>query len=106
MKREEIKEAILYLLQGTSPTGDGTGHTFLEIRQFLKLNNVKGYFEDNKEAWNRLKELLNKMEEEGLIEERHFGEVLCGRVDYSIEEQGIDLIEKRKKLEDKWKLVE
>jgi len=113
MEKEEIKEGILHLLQRTSSTGDGMGWTFLEIRELLKINNVKGYFEDTKESWKKLKDLLKEMEEEGLIEERHFGEVLSGRVDFSIEQKGIDWIKKRRKelkhkgirLENKWKLI-
>jgi|TARA_Y100000310_G_scaffold327336_1_gene393532 hypothetical protein len=105
MDEQEIKEGILYLLEGSSPTGDGSGYTLLEIRDFLKLNNVEGFFEEGKENWKRLKNLLDEMEEGGLIEERHFGEVLGGRVDFSIENPGNDLIEgKRKSLKEKWKL--
>jgi len=103
--KQEIKEGILYLLEGSSPTGDGSGYTFLEIRDFLKLNNITGFFEEGKENWKRLKNLLDEMIEAGLIEERHFGEVLGGRVDFSIENPGNDLIkDKRKSLKEKWKL--
>jgi len=95
MKKEEIKEGILCLLAGESPTGDGSGYTLLEIREFLNLNNIEGYFEENEESGNRLKELLIEMEKEGLLEERHFGEVLKGRVDYSIENPGTEFLKKK-----------
>ena len=74
MDKEEVKEGILCLLQGTAPTGDSIGYTFLEIKEFLKVNNVQGYFEEGKEHWKKLKDILGEMEEENLIEERHFGE--------------------------------
>lgn len=103
MDKKEIIEGILYLLRGTSPTFDGSGYTFLQIKEFLKTNNVE---------IKQLKELLKKMENEGLIEERHFDEKYNGRVDYSIEKNGINLIEKIKKelkakgiiLDNKWRI--
>ena len=112
MEKEEIIEGILHLLQGTAPTFDGLGYTYLQIREFLKLNNVQGYSEDEKSSLQRLKQLLREMEENGLIEERHFEEKYNGRVDYALEQKGIDLIEKKRKeskaksikLDDKWKL--
>jgi len=104
MDKEKIKEGILYLLQRTAPTGDNMGYIFLEIRKFLKLNNVQGYFEETKKSWKKLKELLDEMGEEKLVEERHFGNVLNGRVDFSIEQKGIDLLTKKQKdLKEKWK---
>lgn len=107
MEREEIIEGILYLLQGTSPTFDGRGYTLLQIREFLKLNNVKDY----SESIGKLRKLLNDMENNGLIEKRHFGEKYHGRVDYGIEQKGIDIIDKKRKelkekgikLDNKWK---
>jgi len=105
MDKQGIKEGILYLLEESSPTGDGNGYTFLEIRDFLNLNDIVVFFEEGKENWKRLKNLLDEMEEEGLIEERHFGEVLSGRVDFSIKNPGISLIEgKKESLKEKWKL--
>lgn len=103
---ENIEEGILYLLQGTNSTFDGMGYALDEIEEFLELNNVNEV--------SNLKDFLHKMEDKQLIEERHFdfsGKDL-GRVDYSIENKGIELIEKiRKKLkskgiklESKWKL--
>ena len=114
MEKEEVISGILYLLQASAPTFDGLGHTFLQIKEFLKLNNVKGYFEDEKLSILRLRKLLNGMEEDGLIEERHFEEKYNGRVDYALEQKGIDLIEKNRKeakvksirLDDKWKLID
>src|SRR3989344_1395510 len=47
-EKEEVINGILHLLQVTAPTFDGLGHTFLQIREFLKLNNVQGYSEDDK----------------------------------------------------------
>ena len=105
MEIKKIEEGILYLLQGTSPTGDGSGYTFLEIREFLESNNIQGYFEEEKYSWKKLKDLLEKMEEKELIEERHFGEILGGRVDFSIEQKVSELIEKKQKeLKEKWKI--
>lgn len=106
MEKKQIKEGILYLLQqNSSSAADGMGYTLLEIKDFLKLNTVKGYFEDDKQAWKNLKELLSEMEEEGLVEERHFDAGLGGRVDYSIENPGIGMVGKNSKiLKDKWKI--
>ncbi len=107
MEKEEIIEGILYLLQGTA-------QTFLQIREFLKLNKIQGYSEDEKSSIQKLKQLLREMEEKKLIEERHFDEKYNGRVDYALEQNGIDLIEKKRKevktksikLENKWKLLD
>jgi len=114
MEKEEVINGILHLLQVTAPTFDGLGHTFLQIREFLKLNNVQGYSEDDKSSILRLRELLDEMEEENFIEERHFEEKYNGRVDYALEQKGIELIEKIRKeakvkgvkLDDKWKLID
>ncbi len=110
MRKEEIKEGILYLLQGVSPTGDGVGWTFLEIRRFLRINNIQGYFEETKSSWKRLKEIIEEMKNEGLIEERYFGEELNGMVDFSITQKGIDWIKGRdnelqKQIVKKWKVI-
>jgi len=104
MEKEEIIEGILYLLQGDNSNFDGFGYTLEEVRTFLKFNKV-GEFTD----------FLHEMEQDGLIEERHFdfsGKDL-GRIDYSIENIGIKKIEEIKKslkvrgikLEDKWKIA-
>ena len=108
MDKEEIKQGILHLLtQSNSSIGDGMGYTLLEIKDFLKFNNVSEYSESDKESWEKIKDLLNEMEEEDLIEERHFGEILSGRVDYSIENKGLQLIKNKDKiLKTKWKLSE
>lgn len=96
MEREGIKKCILYLLQ------DGLGHTFLEIREFLNINSVEGYSDENKGSLEQLKNLFSEMEDNGLIEERHFND---GRADYAIRQDGIDLIrKKRKKLKREWVL--
>jgi len=84
MKNKEVIEGILYLLQEKAPTFDGMGYTFLQIREFLKLNSIKGYFEEGKEPWENLKSLLREMEENNLMEERHFDESLGGRVDIAL----------------------
>ena len=105
MDEEELIEGILHLLQGTSPTFDGSGYTLLQILEFLELNNVKTSIKE-------LRNLLIEMDENGLIEERNFDEKHHGRVDYSIDQKGIDLIEKRRKglkargirLDNKWKI--
>jgi hypothetical protein len=95
MDKETIKDGILFLLEGDN-------YTLLEIRSFFKLNKIEGYFEEEKESWRNLKNLLNDMEDQELIEERHFDD---GRVDYSIEQRGIDLIkQKRNKLKSKWNI--
>lgn len=108
MEKEEIIKGILYLLQeGSSSVGDGMGFTLLEIKEYLKLNNVNGYFEESRDSWIKLKKLINGMEEKGLIEERHFGGE--GRVDYSIENPGIEIMEKTDKkvnLKSKWKILD
>lgn len=96
MEKEKVIEAILCQLQRTSPTFEDNGHTLLQIREFLKLNNIKGYFEDGHGSWKNLKKLLEEMEEGGLVEERHFSEKYSGRVDYSIEQKGINLIKGKK----------
>lgn len=114
MEKEEVIGGILYLLEGTAPTFDGLGYTFLQIREFLKLNKVQGYYKDEKSSLQKLKQLLYEMEEKELIEERYFDEKHNGRVDYALEQKGIDLIEKKRKeaktksikLESKWKLLD
>lgn len=111
---EEVIEGILYLLQGTAPTFDGIGFTYLQIKEFLKINGIKGFFENDKSSILRLRHLLHNMEENDLIEERHFDEKYNGRVDYAIENKGLevikDMIKKAKtkgiKLDDKWKIPE
>ncbi|MBS3076874.1 hypothetical protein J4233_01245 [Candidatus Pacearchaeota archaeon] len=110
MEKEEIIEGILYLLQGDNSNFDGFGYTLEEVRTFLKFNKV-GEFKENGD----LTDFLHEMEQDGLIEERHFdfsGKDL-GRIDYSIENIGIKKIEEIKKslkvrgikLEDKWKIA-
>jgi len=58
---------------------------------FLKLAKKLRFKLEVKDNWNKLKIHLFYMEEEGLIEERHFPK---GLVDYSIEQKGIDLYNK------------
>ena len=99
MNNENIRQGILFLLQyenEESPCKDG--YTFLEIRDFLKLNN-NGI--DHKE----LKGILTGMEDHKLIEERHFGNEFSGRVDYSNEPLGIGIVEDSiNELKEKWKI--
>ncbi len=112
MEKEEVIEGILYLLQGTAPTFDGLGYTYLQIKEFLKLNKIQGYSKDEKSSLQKLKKLLHEMEENEWIEERHFEEKYNGRVDYALEQKGIDLIERKRKelkvkgikLENKWEI--
>ncbi|MDP3992561.1 MAG: hypothetical protein U1B79_01275 [Candidatus Pacearchaeota archaeon] len=82
MDNEKIIKDILHLLSKKSVNYDEMGHTFLEIKDLLK----------NIEA-RKLKQILIDMEDKNLIEERHFAD---GRVDYSIENKGLDLIKVRK----------
>ncbi len=101
MKSTAVKEGILYLLQGDSSTFDGVGFTLEEIIGFLELNGLK--MKDT----IKLKELLFEMEKEELIEERNFdfsGKNL-GRIDYSIMDKGIKLVEKKlEELKKAWKI--
>ena len=106
MNKEEIKIGILFLLSHSNENWldekfADNGFTFLEIMEFLKLNNVSIDYKE-------LKILLDEMEDEGLFEERHFGKELMGRVDYDIETPGAKLLEKQdmSKLEKKWRLPE
>jgi len=104
MNKQEIKEGILFLLTQHTDEGDGLGYTFDEIRIFLKLNNVARFFEE--ENTDALNDLLDEMEKEELIEERHFGKVLEERIDFSIENEGIKLIQgKEDFLKNKWKIL-
>src|SRR5687768_663210 len=98
MEKQDVKEGILLLLEGTSPdSADGFGWTFNEIKEYLKLNDIE--YEEN-----ALKILLDEMENEGLIEGRLSGNTIW---DYSIENPGIEIIkEKGKSLNEKWKLLE
>jgi len=96
MEKKEIIEGILYMLQGATSKFDGRRYKYLQILDFLKANNV---------IVNNLREIIKEIEDKGLIEERHFGKEHDDRVDYSIEQKGIDLIKnKRNELRNKWKL--
>ncbi|MFC1685514.1 hypothetical protein ACFLZZ_00655 [Nanoarchaeota archaeon] len=102
MEKDEIIEGILYLLQFEGELA----FTLLEIKDFLKLNGIKEYSEDEGH-WRKLKELLVEIENQELIEERHFGKEYHGRVDYSIENPGTQRIkDKQKELKEKWKFPE
>ena len=99
MQNKEIVEGILCLLQGTSPEGDGCGYTIKQIQNFLKENGI---------TIDNLYGFLENFEKKGLVEKRFLGG-LEGRIDFSIEQKGIDLIEELRKkskikLEDKWKI--
>lgn len=69
---EDIKIKILKLIKGLQ-SGDGV--LYLEL-----MGNLKGII-----SWKELRYLLIELEEEGLIEERHFDD---GKVDYKIEPKG------------------
>jgi hypothetical protein len=106
--KEEIKEGILYLL--THENNDypdevkDCGYTLLEIWDFLDLNKVDGYESGSTSAFQNLRKLLYEMEDEDLIEERHFGKEVYGRVDYAIENPGFDFLKKldESKPKNKW----
>lgn len=78
----KLKLKILKLLDRSD------GLTFLELSKALEE-----FRESRKEDRKRLKLLLMEMEDEELIEERHFPN---GRVDYSIENKGINCLERQK----------
>ena len=61
---EKIKRRILELLYESAK-----GFTFLELFKTLVSD---GLIEDSKKSWRGLKLTLMKLEDEGLIEERHF----------------------------------
>jgi hypothetical protein len=73
---------ILQLLKGEE------GITFLELKK--KLEEKKINF-----SWNEFKLTLIKLEDKRLIEERHFDN---GKVDYSLEPEGYEFLNKRAKL--------
>jgi len=95
MNTEDIKKGILHFISKPSYNSpDRMGHTILEIKEFLKLNNVEKSIDD-------IKKLLSEMEKEELIEERHMGK----RIDYALENAGIQIIEKfKEEISDKWNL--
>lgn len=106
MDRNALKLGILYLLDTPSRQDNGEEYTFLEIREFLKLNNVTDYHEVDETSWRRLKDLLREMAEEGLIEERHSGTENDEIITYSIEDKGVEMLttESLAELTKKWKL--
>ncbi len=96
MEKNEIIEGILYMLQGATSKFDGQGYKYSQILDFLKANGV---------IVENLREILKEIEDKGLIEERYFGKEHDDRIDYAIEQKGIDLIKnKRKEVRNKWKL--
>jgi DNA-binding PadR family transcriptional regulator len=113
MDSEELSIGLLYLLGQSAPTGDGLGYTFEEIMQFIEMNNIPQYFEEDSGFAENLLKLLKDMEKQGLIEERHFGEEDLDRVDYSITNKGINFIEDKEKeckkngkpLEKRWVII-
>ena len=96
-KKEEVKDIILYLLQYVHPKRYRYGFTFLDIREFLKNNGIKGYYETGEEYWYKLFNLLLDMSLDGIILERHF-EIYQGRVDYIITQEGLDRLNKHKEI--------
>jgi hypothetical protein len=98
MKNEkEIREGIIFLLSHELHESQFCGWDIEGIMDFFKLNK----FEVKKEEMIKL---LRKMEDEGLLEERHF---LDKSVDYSIENPGMALFKNMSypKLEKKWKFA-
>ena len=106
ISKEEIKQGILYLLDTPSIQDNGDAYTFLEIREFLKKNEVTDYHEVDESSWLRLKDLLREMAEAGLIEERHSGIETEEVITYSIEDRGVELLttDELSDLTNKWKL--
>ena len=91
MNSELTKEGILYLLS------DGEGHNLYDILDFLKINNINDFLD------NDVKVLLDSMDSGDLIEKRHFS----GGFDFDIENKGIIKLkeyEKNNDLTKKWKL--
>ena len=75
MDNELIKREILVLLEGED------GLPLVELHKLLKEKNLI----KNDVRFRDLRKLLEELEDEGLIEERHFGEDQNFRVDYSLE---------------------
>ncbi len=95
MDKIEIKEGILYLLWRTQ------GSTFDDILEFLSMNKVQG-FED--EEPHKLRQLLEEMKEEELIEERFMVDG-TDRADFAVGSAGLQTLtdEKTPELGRKWK---
>jgi DNA-binding PadR family transcriptional regulator len=93
MEKTEVKEGILCLLE------DRRGRTLEEIQEFLKDNNVAGYFGDDSEA--ALQSLLDDMREEGLIEQR-FMEDGADTADFAIEDDGLELLKSMNGTRKRW----
>ena len=96
MDRKEVKEGIVYLLWRTQ------GSTFDDILDFLSMNSVQGFEEENPE---KLRGLLEEMKEEELIEERFMVDG-TDRADFALESQGQSILEvegKTPELGKKWK---
>ena len=111
MDKEEIKIGILFLLSNPNDNWPDeqvaeSAYTFIEIAEFFKLNDIGDYTLPDSPFWKELRNILEEMEDDGLIEERHFGNNLMGRVDYSLENPGMNLIRKQDeaKLKKKWRL--
>lgn len=80
MNDEELKRKILEITNEEEVT-------FLELFRELTLDMQK------KANWKKLKLILMDLEDTGMIEERHFED---GRVEYAIEQKGIDFLNKLK----------
>lgn len=86
MEKEEIKLGILYLLCINNKYG---GYTLIEIRDFLKDNNIE-------HELRPLRQLLMEMEDEKLILENHFkSDKFDGRVDYTLKNEGFQFMNKK-----------
>lgn len=93
---KKIKEGILYLLQFDE------SFTLIDIKDYLKLNSIDVPI-------RFMKRILEELEDDHLIEERHFGENRDGRVDYCLCGEGDNVLKKRKEEKEMhkfWKLPE
>lgn len=93
---KKIKEGILYLLQFDE------SFTLIEIKNYLKLNSIDVPI-------RLMKRILEELEDEHFIEERHFRENRDGRVDYCLVGEGDTVLTKRKEEKEMhkfWKLPE
>ena len=91
---KKIKEGILYLLQFDE------SFTLIEIRDYLKLNSIDV-------SIRILRRILEELEDEYLVKERHFGAVRDGRVDYELQHSGDNVLSQKKEekeLHKLWKL--
>ena len=91
---KNIKEGILYLLQFDE------SFTLIEIKNYLSLNSIDTPI-------RLLHKILEELEDEHLVKERHFGPEREGRVDYELQHSGDNVLKKKKEekeLHKLWKL--